>query len=201
MKETGPIDIVCYREDKDGKSAFFDHFDLQTATGRPTRAVGVFNGGRALLRAIHEQPFNLPHCNLDTLSQRPTPPLLDLEAYLADDHPGLLFIPGEFEDDRSGADTVQRSAIQGQILKCALRGCPILAACEGALFVWKNQGGDIQEVRDHTYSRMPSITTKGRIGYNITIHRLRIERGSILEAAMSGGNSTLGLSPSIKLAI
>jgi hypothetical protein len=121
MKETAPIDICCREEIKIGNQLSLTILPCKIAIGRQTLAVGVFNGGQVLLRAIHEQFFNLTHWDQDTLSRRPTPPLLDLETYLADDHPGLLFIPGKFLNDRSGGDSVQRSAIQGQILKYGLR--------------------------------------------------------------------------------
>jgi len=56
---TMPIDI-SYREDRAGKSAYYDHFSLQLSTGQSTRAVAVVNNGSTLLSTIKQTPYNLP---------------------------------------------------------------------------------------------------------------------------------------------
>lgn len=176
---------ICYREDKEGSSAFFDHYAIQHSTGRPTRAVGVTNGGRRLREAIQKQTFSLPHSSIEQNSWRQTPPLLNVDQYLADDAPGLLFLPGRFPGPESVGQSLRRSNEERMLKAAFLRGCPILAVCDGALVIWEMQGGTTTSVFQHSYGRMPSITSTGKIGYNITMHRLKIKKGSLLEAAMT----------------
>jgi len=146
----------------------------------------VTNGGRRLQEAIQNQTHNLPHSSVESKSQRQTPPLLDVHEYLADDAPGLLFLPGRFPELESvGQYSLRRSNEKRMLAAAFLRGCPILAVCDGALVIWEMQGGTTTSVSQHSYGRMPAITPTGKIGWNITMHRLKIDEGSLLEAAMT----------------
>jgi gamma-glutamyl-gamma-aminobutyrate hydrolase PuuD len=75
-----------------------------------------------------------------------------------------------------------------------LRGCPILAVCDGTLVIWELKSGTTASVLHHSYNRMPAITQTGKIGYNMTMHRLRIRQGSLLEVAMAGKDKNTRIS-------
>jgi len=113
--------------------------------------------------------------------------MLTLEQYIDDDDSGLLFVPGKHIDDNVYCHDNQRGKNENCIFSTALRhGCPILAVCQGAISVWQHLQGTESPVKFHSYSQMPRITTKGAIGCNKTMHRLKVTRDSLLEAAMGG---------------
>ena len=107
---------------------------------------------------------------------------------------GLLYVPGRLHDTE---DEPLRAAHEQDIIKKAmLRGQPILAVCAGAWRLWE-QGASLSNpsltaaalrntlspVKDHAYKRMMSITTSGRVGYNVDLHFVVVEPGSMLHAA------------------
>lgn len=79
------IDISC-RDDKNGSSAFFDHYAIQKTTNHPTQAIGVFHRGQKFVNVIKSTPFNLPRSELDSDTLRATPPFLANDEYLNDEN-------------------------------------------------------------------------------------------------------------------
>ncbi|CAB4375547.1 unnamed protein product [Rhizophagus irregularis] len=178
---------ISYREDKDGKSTFWDHYTFQRITRYPTRVVGTPNTDNAKLlkRAIYNNANGLPISHCDPYDFKPTPPILNLYPYPSDDLHGLLLIPGSHSDISKIPNYEVRLKNDRKLVKDALnRGRPVLGICAGALEIWKLYGGKEVAVHHHSWKKMPRLTEKGRFGDNVIMHSLRIYSGSILADAM-----------------
>lgn len=178
---------ISYREDKDGKSAFWDHYTFQRITRYPTRAVGATNNAKLLKNVIYEKTYGLPISPRDLYNYKPTPPILNLYPYPSDDLHGLLLIPGSHSDIDECPNYDVRLRNERKLVKDALnRGRPVLGICAGALEIWKLYGGKEVAVHNHSWKKMPYLTNNGRVGHNIKMHSLQIYSRSILADAMYG---------------
>ncbi|RIA95225.1 hypothetical protein C1645_758008 [Glomus cerebriforme] len=170
---------ISYREDKEGKSAFWDHYTFQLITNYPTRVVGTTNNAMFLKNAIKDHGFSLP------ISQ--IPPIIGLRPYSSDDFHGLLIIPGSHSQSHKHPHYETRMKNETNLIKDACnRGRPVLGICAGAWKIWELLGGEEVEVYNHKSRSMGRISNDGKIGNNVKMHHLKIQFGSTLADAMYG---------------
>ncbi|GBC07791.1 hypothetical protein RclHR1_00770004 [Rhizophagus clarus] len=178
---------ISYREDKEGKSAFWDHYTFQRITHYPTRVVGTTNDAKLLKDVIYDKPYGLPISLTDFYSYKPTPPIIKLYPYPSNDFHGLLLIPGSHSNISECPNYEVRKRNEEKLIRDAWnRGRPVLGICDGALEIWKLFGGKKVKVHHHSWERMPNLTKNGRVGYNVKMHRLQIYSCSMLADAMYG---------------
>lgn len=184
-----------YKDDKDAKGVFYDHYVFQRATGHRTKAlvadkqVYPFASLSSYLKAnSHSLRFGVP----DGEKVRPT------VGSQFDDSAGLLVIPGRMKDrEYDGVRTAHEAGIIREALK---RGQPILALCAGSWRLWESYrqltedptytkivSDGLVTVKNHVSSRMMSFSDKtGKIVYNLDLHGLKIENDSLLSSAFKG---------------
>lgn len=173
-----PIDIP-YRNDGEGKGAFYDHYTLQRSTGHSTRiAVAPQQNHSNLAYYIAGQTFNLPYGILDQNIGKILPQVLDRN----NDELGLLIIPGR----PNGIEDPLRVQYERVLIKEAqLKGRPILAICGGSWRLWEAFHGTTKSVTDHNYNAgMVRLSNYGYITYNVQIHSIEIQGESLLARAM-----------------
>jgi len=176
---------ISYREDKEGKAAFWDHYTFQRITSYPTRVVGTIDDASFLKEQIRDKTYGLPISLADPY--KPTPPIIGLHPYSPNDLHGLLLIPGSHADSNKCPNYEDRMKNEESLLKDARnRGRPVLGICDGGLKIWKLFGGKEVKVHNHSERMMPYLTQIGRVGRNTEMHHLRINLGSILADAMYG---------------
>ncbi|GBC07790.1 hypothetical protein RclHR1_00770003 [Rhizophagus clarus] len=178
---------ISYREDKEGKSAFWDHYTFQRITHYPTRVVGTTNDAKLLKDVIYDITYGLPISPTDSYNFKPTPPILKLYPYPSNDLHGLLLIPGSHSNISECPNYEVRKRNEEKLINDAWnRGRPVLGICDGALEIWKLFGGKEVKVHHHSWEMMPYLTKNGRVGHNVTMHGLRIHSSSMLADAMYG---------------
>jgi len=178
---------ISYREDSEGKSAFWDHYTFQRITKYPTRVVGAVNNAVLFKDVIYDKTFGLPISPISSDTYKPTPPIIGLYPYPSDDFHGLLLIPGSHSNAHKCPNYEVCMKNEEKLIKDARnRGRPILGICAGALKIWKLFGGKEINVYHHSWEKMPYLTKNGRVGHNVKMHSLQIYSSSMLADAMYG---------------
>lgn len=182
--QPAPI-LVSYRQDGNGKGAFFDHYTLQRHTHHNTKIVKHHELSRAQINHyIQNQTHSLRQGLLGVVPGKLTPAQSEGLS-----EGGLLVIPGvtRADHDNPNAQHKMRMSFESAVIRDAMnRGRPILGLCGGSWKLWEWGQGDFVPVRDHAYARMPNIGVHGNVGYNIQVHGLRVEDNSLLRDAMGG---------------
>ena len=176
---------ISYREDKEGKAAFWDHYTFQRITKYPTRVVGTTDDAILLKDTIHDKTYGLPVSPISPY--KPTPSIIGLHPYPSNDLHGLLLIPGSHsESDKCPSHAIRIKNEKNLIKDAWNRGRPVLGICAGASEIWRLFGGKEVKVHNHSARKMPYLTKDGRVGHNTKMHHLRVGPGSILADAMYG---------------
>lgn len=178
--------VVPYRRDGSGKGVYYDHKTIQDTTEMPTailaqpeQSLGLFKSYvRNVTRKLRYAVENDKSGAIDAI-----PP----DAKNINDL-GLLFIPGVSQQEYGTPEYQLRAAFEDDLIyQARLRGQPILAVCGGFWRLWEQFGGKVVSVSEHNYrGGMPRIIdTTGKVGYNVTIHRIQITTPAfLLRAAM-----------------
>lgn len=179
--EKSPV-AISYRDEGNGKGAFYDHYTVRRITHTltvmgtpPTMSTETFASYRNYLAGYNKLALSL---NADLPESYPS----------VFEYAGLLFIPGrarETEDKRPAVHEARSKHEQKLIREAILHGQPILAVCAGSWQLWEYFGGHTVNVTDHNYGAgMPRILNNGKVGYNKQIHRIKITENSLLAASM-----------------
>ena len=175
--------VISYRDEGRGSGAFFDHYTIQASTGKRTKiAISLNENVNDLISHIHERSEHfLKNGSPDVkYPDRLVPERIDQDP----DDAGLLIIPGrsrQVENKRPLYHKLRTERERELIAKAIRTGQPILAICAGSWSLWNYFGGKTKEVSHHACRRMPAIkASDGKIGWNIQVHRLTIENGSML---------------------
>lgn len=181
-----PTIHVAYRDDGKvrGTGAHFDHRTLQLISGVPTVVANLTEGQAHLNEYLQNHAeLQLPHADAGA-GAVPAPPVeTELSAL-----EGLLFLPGVPRNVKESSQQLEpRSEQNTALIQDAInRGKPILAVCGGSWALWQHFDGELVAVKDHCSSRMPSLNSLGKVGYNMQIHRIALqEAGLILKASMA----------------
>lgn len=180
---------ISYREESNGKSAFFDHFTLRVMTGhqtvicKPEDTTSINLANYINLRGDDPTKYALP-LNADI------PTTVDNWAKKS----GFIFIPGytRESDTKQPANHVKRIRYEQELInKARLRGQPVLAVCAGSWTLWENYGGRVATVSDHNYGgAMPRLSTENpSVCNNKMIHRVKPTKGSYLAGAIQSKRS------------
>lgn len=181
--EQNYVVAISYRDDANGKGAFFDHFTLRRLTGWITEIT-------------HSQDIDTidfaTHINYrNGYKMYGLPMNLDLPASATDDaeNAAFLFIPG-FTKDADQSQTLKhqiRIAYEKELIrKAMIRGQPVLAVCAGSWTLWQAYGGKTIAVTDHNYGgAMPRLSKPNpEVCNNKMIHRVNVSSHSFLSGAM-----------------
>ena len=176
--------LIPYREDGNGKGAFYDHFTLQRSTHHPT--VISYPTGQETTSALYTYARQFPGQLSYGTTTHPSAPQKRVPETLYDQTlAGLLVIPGYIRTNE-GKET-KRVAHQERLIREALRrGQPILAICGGSWQLYKILGGETRAVDDHSYGggmvRLSETTLQ--VTHNKQIHRIIPEPTSLLFKAI-----------------
>lgn len=185
--------VIAYRDEGNGNGSFYDHYTMQRATGMAT-AISVPEGMTATdlysysRTTTHVFKYGTPNpAVLGKLIPEET-------KALEDENNGLLYIPGrarETETKRKGVHSARTKHQEELIRKARLEGRPILGICAGSWDIWSAYGGEFIDVAHHCYrGGMPRILTGARIGNNVLVHRVKVEKSTFLAAAMGNSAAT-----------
>lgn len=177
--------LIPYRNDGQGKGAFYDHFTLQKLTDHPT----AFDPNPKELKNFHayledseiELPFNSGNdTEAPNLKRLGTPSRIeDVES-----RTGLLVIAGRLRVLEDDSTQNQREDLW--IKKARNRGQPILALCAGSWRLWEAYQGKCKPVHDHCYGGgMLRLSPNGQVKYNAQIHGVELDRDSLVSRAMT----------------
>ena len=173
---------ISYRDEGNGKGAFFDHFTLRAMTGVETVIVAQQNQATTSFANLvnyrngHNQ-YGLP---LNTNIPQTTTDAKES---------GFIFIPGYTRDSDNKQPTshTQRLTFENELIaKARLRGQPVLAVCAGSWTLWQNYNGTVKEVVDHNYGgAMPRMSSaKPQVCNNKMIHQVVPKAGTYLAGAI-----------------
>lgn len=177
--------LIAYRQDGNGKGAFYDHYTLQNHTQHQTCvAKHPELPSSALKTYAGSQTHALTFGDVDPQISKKLPPNA-----IYNTQGGLLVIPGVTRDDHDHPDTdhQKRMKFEKALIQDAMnRGRPVLGICGGSWQIYDWAGGCFVAVKDHAYARMPNIGTNGDVVYNIQVHGVKIEKDSLVAIAMEG---------------
>ena len=185
---------IPYRDEGNGGGAFYDHLTIQKTTSRHT-CFSVPEGMTtdALQSYVKtEAPIALPF-GISTSEGKILPPTIR-EA----DRVGLLLITGHARETETKRyqSLARRNIHERELLRKAfLQGRPVMGICAGSWQIWSSMGGGVQDVKDHAWRRMPAITSKGNVGYNVPMHRVAIMGASMLAGAITDSQRYVDMHP------
>lgn len=179
---------IPYRDEGNGGGAFYDHYTVQKITNRETRlSVPAGMTIDSLESYVRSGTTHTLLHGTRTSDGKLIPPMIKQT-----DCVGLLIITGharESETKRAAVlalrDVHERKLLQ----KARNQGRPILTICAGTWQLWSFFGGTLQDVQDHAWEKMPSITVKGKIGCNTQMHKVVITASSMLAGAVTDGGA------------
>ena len=182
-----PYVAISYRDEGQGKGAFFDHFTVRKMTDWSTRIAIKPPTNQLIFSNYINQRASIDAYGL------PLTPSLPLIAEEDAKDAAFIFLPGYTrESDRSNSLFHQaRLSFENELIRKAIyRGQPILAVCAGSWTLWQAYGGELVDVTDHNYGgAMPRLSKSDAVVCNNKmIHRVRPEANTFLASAMGGND-------------
>ena len=175
---------IPYRDEGNGGGAFYDHFTIQKTTRRKTRISIPEGMTTSALQSYVKAGTSLAlRFGIKTPEGKRIPPTIR-EA----DRVGLLIITGHARktEEKRPQSLVLRDTHERKLLRRAfLQGRPVMGICAGSWQMWLSMGGRVKVVKEHAWRRMPAITSKGKVGYNVQMHRVAIKSRSMLAGAIT----------------
>lgn len=189
-----PFVAVSYRNDSEGKGAFFDHFTLRKMTGWSTQI--VVKPGTPIIALTNYMNYRAGY-NYYGLPINNEVPLAEMDGANA----AFIFLPGYSRDSDTNQPDFHKNRLNFEkelIRKARNRGQPVLGVCAGSWTLWQAYGGSLKDVADHNYGgAMPRLSTSSAaICNNKMLHRVRPIENTFLSAALK---YKPGVSPNIQV--
>ncbi len=185
-----PYIAISYRDEGNGKGAFFDHLTVRHMTSWSTQLVTD--------ESIPTTPFASYLNSREANSDYGLPGnsnLPDTSPNYAE-NAAFIFIPGYTRDSdtKQPPNHVKRLKYEKDLIrKAKYRGQPILAVCAGSWTLWESFGGTLKAVADHNYGgAMPRMSTSSaQVCNNKMIHDIETVRNSFVHNAMFSKKSII----------